>query len=171
MRDLKTRTVVIGLIVLVVGIALFVGGVIGALGSISIQTNFMQPHPGEYVSSEILLNTTSGLVVSFPATTGGVIPAQDLSRINSTNLGTYAIPYNSSAGNYIYRSLVGDYYYVAFSSTQPDTTIVVTSLKGSLVGYGSLVLIGIVCGIVGFIIAIIGLFQKKQTPIQGQPGS
>jgi hypothetical protein len=165
---MKTRTVLIGLIVFALGIALFVGGVIGALGSLTIQTNFTQPHPGEYVSSEILLNTTSDLVVSSPATPGGVIPALDLSRVNSTNLSSYVIHYNSTgAGSDIYSSIVGDYYYVAFSSAQPSTTIVVTSLRGSVIGYGSLVLIGIVCGIAGIIIAIIGAFQKKQPPAQG----
>jgi hypothetical protein len=159
----------IGLIILVVGVVLFVGGAIGALGSLTINTAFTQPHPGEYVSSEIVLNTTSSLVVSSPAALGGIIHAQDLGLVNSSNLGTYTIQYDSTgAGSDIYTSLVGDYYYVAFSSTQPSATIVVTNLRGSVVGYGALVLLGIVCAIAGIAVAIIGVFQKKRPPVQGQ---
>jgi len=166
---MKTRTVVIGVVVLAVGVALFIGGALGALGSITINTTFTQQHPGEYVSTEIILNSTSELAVSSPASVGGVIRAQDLSVVNSTNLGSYAIPVNSTAaGSDIYRSLSGDFYYVAFSSTQPSTTIVATPLKSSVIGYGLLVLVGIVCAIAGIIVAIVGVFQKRKSPAQGQ---
>jgi uncharacterized membrane protein len=162
---LKKRTVVIGLVVLVVGVALFFGGAIGALGSISINNTFTQPHAGEYVSAEIALNTTSALAVASPAATGGVIHAQDLDLVNSTNLGSYAIPYNSSAaGTDIYKALVGEFYYVAFSTTQPDTTIVATPAKGSVASYGVLVLAGIVLVIAGIVVAVIGAFQKSRQP-------
>jgi hypothetical protein len=162
---MKTRTVVIGLVILVIGVVLFFGGAIGALGSISINNTFTQPHPGEYVSAEITLNTTSGLAVASPAATGGIIHAQDLGLVNSTNLGTYVIPYSSSAaGTDIYKSLVGDYYYVAFSTTQPGTTIVATPAKVSVASYGVLVLAGIVLAIAGIVVAIIGAFQKNRPP-------
>jgi len=166
---LKTRTVVIGVILLVVGIALFGGGALGALGSITINRTFTQPHAGEYVSAEIILNATSGLVVSSPAVAGGVIHAQDLNLVNSTNISSYAIPYNSTGvGSDIYRSLSGSFYYVAFSSTQPNTTVVATPLKSSLIGYGLLILLGIVCAIAGIIVAIVGVLQKTRPPVQGQ---
>lgn len=166
---MKTRTVVIGVILIAVGVALFVGGALGALGSITINTTFTQPHPGEYVSAEIMLNGTSELAVSSPASAGGVIHAQDLGFVNSTNIGSYAISYNSTAaGTDIYRSLTGNFYYVAFSSSQPSTTIVATPLKSSVVGYGLIVLIGIVCGIAGIIVAVVGVFQKGRPPAQEQ---
>lgn len=162
---MKTRTVVIGLVVLAVGASLFIGGAIGALGSISISTTFTQQRSGEYVSAEIVLNTTSGLAVASPSATGGIIPAQDLGQVNSTNLGSYAVPYSSSAaGTEVYRALVGDYYYVAFTSSQPDTTIVATPAKGSVASYGLLVLAGIALVIAGIVIAIIGAFQKSRNP-------
>jgi hypothetical protein len=164
---LKTRTVVVGLIVLVIGIALFIGGALGALSSVTINRTFTQPHPGEYVSAEIVLNTSSGLAISSPVSLGGVIHAQDLNQVNSTNINSYAIPYDSTGvGSDIYKSLSGDFYYVAFSTAQPGTTIVATPLISSAIGYASLVLVGIICGIAGFVVAIVGVFQKRKAPVQ-----
>jgi hypothetical protein len=161
----KTRTVVIGLVILVIGVAAFIGGAVGALGSITISTTFTQPHSGEFVSAEIVLNETSGLAVASPATTGGVIPAEDLSLVNSTNLATYTVPYTASAaGSDVYKSLIGDYYYVAFSASQPTTTIVATPAKSSIASYGLLILVGIVLAIAGIVAAVIGAFQKNRRP-------
>ena len=166
---MKTRTVVIGIVLIVVGIALFGAGALGALGSITINRTFTQPHPGEYVSAEIVLNATSGLVVSSPAAVGGILHAQDLSLVNSTNIGSYTIPYNSTGvGSDIYRSLSGNFYYVVFSSTQPSTTIVATPLRSSIIRYGLLVLLGIVCAIAGAVVAVVGVFQEGRPPVQGR---
>jgi hypothetical protein len=166
---MKTRTVVIGVIVLVLGIILVVAGAIGALGSVTIITNFTEPHSGEFVSTEIFLNSTSGLAVSSPATTGGIIPAQDLNSVNSTNLGTYAISPNSNAiGTQTYKQLVGDYYYVAFASTQPGTRIVTTALGSGVVRYGLLVLAGLACFVAGIIVAVVGWRQKSRPPEERQ---
>ena len=55
-----------------------------------------------------------------------------------------------------------------FSPTEPSTTIVATPVRSSAVGYGSLVLLGIVLVVAGIIVAIIGVVQKK-VPAQ-QPG-
>lgn len=165
----QRRTVVIGLAVLVIGVAMFIGGAIGALGSININRTFTQPQPGEYVSAEIMLNTTSDLAVSSPASVGGIIYAQDLNQVNSTNVNSYAIPYNSTgAGSDIYRSLSGDFYYVAFSSTQPGTAIVATPLGSGIRGYGALVLLGIVLIIVGIAVAAVGAIRKSKAPVQEQ---
>jgi hypothetical protein len=159
---MKTRTVVIGLVVFVIGVALFVGGGLGALGSITINRTFTEPHPGEFVSAEIMLNSSSGLAVTSPATVGGIIHVEDLNQVTSTNINSYAIPYNSTAaGSYIYRSLQGNFYYVAFSSTQPSTTIVATGQRSSGIRYGILVLLGIACVIAGIVVAIVGAIQKK----------
>jgi len=166
---MKTRTFVIGLVILVIGVALFIGGAFGVLGSITISTTFSQPHSGEYVSPEIVLNVSSDLAVSSPAAVGGVIHAQDLSFVNSTNIDRYTVARNSTGvGTDIYKSLSGDFYYVAFSSTQPDTKIVATPLGSSVIGYGLLVLLGIVCGIAGVVVTIVGAVQKKPQPDQGR---
>ena len=164
---MRTRTVVIGLAVVVIGIALFIGGALGALGSVTISSTFTQPHPGEYVSAEIVLNGSSVIAVASPAAVGGVVSAQNLDAVNSTNIANYALAINSTAaGSDIYNSLSGDFYYVAFSPTEPSTTIVATPVRSSAVGYGSLVLLGIVLVVAGIIIATIGAVQKKRVPPQ-----
>jgi uncharacterized membrane protein YidH (DUF202 family) len=157
--------VVAGVIILVIGIALLAVGALGALGSISIKTGFSQPHTGEYVSAEVVLNATSDVVVASPASVGGLVHAQDLSLVNSTNISTYAIPVNSTgAGDAVYRSLLGAYYYVAFASAQPSSTIVATPLNSSAVRFGVVALLGIVLLIVGIIVAIVGALRKKRLP-------
>jgi hypothetical protein len=160
---MRRRTVVIGLVVLVIGVVLLAVGALGVLSNVTISRNFTQPHPGEYVSAEIMLNTTSGVAVSSPAAVGGLIPAQDLNLVNSGNIGTYAVPINAtSLGTDTYRELVGDYYYVAFASTQPSTTIVATPRGSALVGFGALVLVGLACTVAGIIVAIVGAIQKPK---------
>ena len=165
---MRARTVIVGAIILVIGVGLIGAGALEALRSVTISTTFTQPHPGEYVSSEIVLNTTSAIVVASPASAGGIIPAKDLNLVNSTNLGSYVLPVNSTAaGSDTYAGLVGDYYYVVFASAQPTTTVVATPLNLSAIGFGLLVLLGILCAIVGIVVVIIGVVQKKRAP-QGQ---
>jgi len=166
---LRARTVIVGVIVLVIGVGLIGAGALEALRSLTISTTFTQPHPGEYVSSEIVLNTTSAIVVASPASAGGIIPAKDLNLVNSTNLGSYVVPINSTAaGSDTYGGLVGDYYYVAFASAQPTTTVVATPLNSSVIGYGLLALLGLLCVIIGIVVVIVGVVQKKRAPQEQQ---
>jgi hypothetical protein len=154
--------VLVGIIVLIIGIALIGIGVAGVLKSTTIITTFTQSHTGEYVSAKMILNTSSVVVVTSPATTGGIVLAQDMGAINSTNVSTYAAPYNSTAiGTETYRSLNGDYYYVAFSSAQPNTKIVATGTSLSAAArYALLVITGLACVVAGIVVAIIGALMK-----------
>ncbi len=162
---MNTRTVLIGVIILVVGIALVAVGALGVLGSTTIVTTFHQLHSGEYVSGELVLNSSSAVVVSSPATIGGLIPGQDLNLVNSTTIRQYALSANSSGpSTQTYRDLTGSYYYVAFSSSAPNTKLVATSVKSSVISYGLLVLAGVACFIVGIVVAIIGVFRKSTKP-------
>lgn len=167
---MRKRTVVIGVVILIVGGALFAGGAIGALASITINTTFSQPHPGEYVSAEIVLNSTSSLAVASPSPSGGIVHAQDLGALNSANIGSYAIPFNSTAaGADVYRSLRGDFYYVAFSATQPNTKIVATPERSSLLAFGALVLLGLALALVGIVVVVVGVVQKNRAPPANLP--
>jgi len=166
---MRTRRVMTGVVVLVIGLVLLAVGAFGALNSLTISKSFTEPHPGEYVSAEIVLNTTSALVISSPAANGGVIRAQDLDLVNSTNIGTYAIPFNSSgAGSDTYTRLTGDYYYIVFASTSPGTTIVATPLNLGIVRYGALALLGFVIIIVGIVVIVVGAIQKSPTRVAQQ---
>ncbi|MGA2665212.1 MAG: hypothetical protein ABSF83_09735 [Nitrososphaerales archaeon] len=166
---MRKRTVVIGLILLVVGIAFVAGGIVGLKGATSTISTFTTPQTGEYVSSEIVLNSSGALVVVRPSSsTGGLIPAQALSEVSSTSLATYALTANStSGGSATYISIKeGDYYYVIFTSSQPTTKI---TLSGSLfrtAESGILVLLGGVLVLAGLIVTIVGAIRKSNKPKQ-----
>jgi hypothetical protein len=156
--------VVIGIVILAVGIALIAAGAFGALQSTTIITTFNEIHSDQYVSSELVLNSTSAVVVSSAAATGGLIYAQDLDLVNSTNISQYAIPYNSSvvSDTLTYKSLTGNYYYVAFSTSVPSTKIVATAIHSGASRFGALIIGGFVFVIAGIVVAVIGALRKRK---------
>ena len=158
---MRTRTLTIGLIILVAGIALAVVGVYSLKNATKSITSFTQPVAGEYVSAELILNN-SVVVVRSPATVGGMVPSQDISAVNSTNIGSYAVAYNSTAASSeTYIGLRGDFNYIVFSSVQPTTKIVVTGTLLETVTLGLLVLVGIACVIAGIVVAVVGAVRKN----------
>jgi hypothetical protein len=164
---MRTRTVIIGLIILVIGIAFVAGGVVGLKGTTSTISTFTQPQTGEYVSSEVVLNSTAVVVVRPSSSTGGLVPAQALSDVNSTNLATYALPATSTAGgSATYTGVQGDYYYVIFTSSQPATKIVTAGDVFKTVESGVLVLLGGILFLAGLIVTIIGAIRKSSKPKQ-----
>jgi len=164
---MRKRTVIIGLIMLVIGIAFVAGGVVGLKGTTSTVSTFTQPQTGEYVSSEVVLNSTAVVVVRPSSSTGGLVPAQALSDVNSTSLATYALPASSTAGgSATYVGVQGDYYYAIFTSSQPATKIVITGDVAKTVESGILVLLGGVLFLAGLIVTIIGAIRKSNKPKQ-----
>ena len=166
---MRKRTVIIGLIILVIGIAFVAGGVAGLKGTTNTISTFTQPQTGEYVSSEVVLNSTAVVVVRPSSPTGGLVPAQTLSGVSSTSLATDALPASSTAGgSATYVGVQGDYYYVIFASSQPATKIVVTGDVAKTVESGILVLLGGILFLAGLIVTIIGAIRKsdetKQPP-------
>jgi uncharacterized membrane protein len=161
---MRKRMVTIGVVLLIIGIAFLASGIIGLRGSTSTIKVFNQPNPGEYVSSEILLNSSSSIIVRSPPSVGGLIPAQDINLVNSTNLSSYALSSTTSvAGTESYTSITGNYYFVIFSSTQPSTRLAITSGSlGTIAALGLLTLAGIVFIIIGIILAILGAFRKPK---------
>ena len=158
---MRTRTLTIGLIILVVGITLATAGGYNLKNTTKSITSFTQPVAGEYVSAELVLNN-SVVIVRSPATIGGMVPSQDISAVNSTNIGSYAVAYNSTAASSeTYLGLRGDFNYVVFSSEQPTTKIEVTGTLSETITSGLLVLGGIVCVIAGIIVAIVGVVRKN----------
>lgn len=158
---MRTRTVIIGLIILVIGIALVGGGIVGVRGTTNTISTFFQHPTGEYVSSEVVLNSTAVVVVRPSSSTGGLVPAEQLSAVNSTNLATYAHPVSSTAaGSATYVGVKGDYYYVIFTSSQPATKIVITGDVARTAVSGILVLLGGILFLIGLIVTIIGAIRK-----------
>lgn len=164
---MRKRTVIIGLIILVIGIVFVAGGEVGLKGTTSIISTFTQPQTSEYVSSELVLNSTSVVVVSPSSSTGGLVPAQALSGVNSTSLPTFALPASSAVGeSATYVGVQGDYYYVIFTSSHPATNIVITGDVAKTAESGILVLLGGILFLVGLIVTIIGAIRKSNKPKQ-----
>jgi hypothetical protein len=158
---MRTRTLTIGLIILVVGIALAAVGGYSLKSMATSVTSFTQPAAGEYISAELVLNN-SVVIVRSPATVGGMVPSQDISAVNSTDIGSYAVAYNSTAASSeTYIGLRGDFNYVIFSSVQPTTKIEITGTLAETISSGLLVLGGIVCVIGGIIVAIVGAVRRN----------
>ncbi len=158
---MRTRTLVIGLIIIVFGIALAAGGGYSLKSRTRSITSFTQPAVGEYVSAELVLSNNV-VVVRSPASVGGMVPSQDISAVNSTNIGSYAVAYNSTAASSeTYLGLRGDFNYVVFSLVQPTTKIEVTGTLSETITLGLLVLGGIVCVIAGIVVAIVGAVRKN----------
>jgi len=157
----RTKLVVAGLVVLVVGIALIAGAAAGLLARTTIFRSFSQPSTGEFVSGEIVLNTTSVVEVRSPASNGALIPASDLGEVDASNIGSYAIHYNTTVvGTDTYAALEGSYYYVAFSSTTPGTIVVAVGSASGAARYGLLALAGFVFLIAGVVLAVVGAIKK-----------
>jgi len=154
--------VIVGGVVLIIGVVLIAVGAVGILRGLTVITTFSEPQSGEYISSELMINVTSGAAVTHAAANGGLIPAQDLNLVNSTNIGQYALtPKLNVAGTQTYTNLTEDYYYVAFASSQPSSKIVATPLHGGTVGSSPLVLGGFLAVIVGIVVIVVGALKKS----------
>jgi hypothetical protein len=153
----------VGAVVLIVGVVLVAVGAVGVLRGLTVVTTFSEPQSGEYVSTELVLNSTSAIAVTSAPANGGLIPAQDLSLVNSTNIGQYALATHSrTAGTATYTDLTGSYYYVAFAASQPGSKVVATPLNGGTLGSSPLVLGGFVAFIVGIAVIVLGVRMKSK---------
>lgn len=157
--------VIIGVVVLVIGVVLIAVGAVGVLRGLTVINTFSQPQSGEYVSAELMLNVTSGIAVTSAAASGGLIPAQDLGLVNSTNIGQYAIaPHSNVAGTVTYTNLLGNYYYIAFASSQPSSKVVATPLHGGTVASSPVALGGFLAVIAGIVVIVVGALKKSNRP-------
>jgi multisubunit Na+/H+ antiporter MnhG subunit len=154
--------VIIGVVVLIIGVVLIAVGAVGVLRGLTVVNTFNEPQSGEYVSTELMINVTSDAAVTHAATNGGLISAQALNLVNSTNIGQYALPPHSNvAGTVTYTNLIGDYYYVAFASSQPSSKVVATPVHGGTMGSNSLALSGFLAVIVGIVVVVVGALKKS----------
>lgn len=156
--------VAVGAVLLIVGVVLIAVGAVGVLRGLTVVTSFTEPQSGEYVSTELLLNVTSDVAVTSAPANGGLIPAQDLNLVSSTNLGQYALsPHSSAASTMTFTNLNGDYYYVAFASSQPSSKVVATPVHGGTLGSNPLALSGFVAFLIGVIVVVLGVRMKSRS--------
>jgi multisubunit Na+/H+ antiporter MnhG subunit len=156
--------VIIGVVVLIIGVVLIAVGAVGILRGLTVITTFSEPQSGQYVSTELRLNVTSGVAVTSAASNSALVAAQNLTLVNSTNIGQYAVtPHSNVAGTLTYTNLIGDYYYVVFASSQPSSKITATPLHGGTLGSSPLVLGGFVVVIAGVVVIVVGVRMKRKS--------
>lgn len=155
--------IIIGIVVLIIGVVLVAVGAVGVLRGLTIVNTFNQPQTGEYVSTELMINITSDVAVTSASSNGGLISAQDLDLVNSTNIGQYALtPHSNVAGTVTYTNLLGNYYYVAFASSQPSSKVVATPLRGGTLASSPLVLGGFGAVIIGIAVIVVGALMNRR---------
>ncbi len=167
---MRKKIALVGLVVLIIGIAMAAGGYYETTSTLSHDLHTaVKSDPSnktEYITNNMTMSSGYELIVTSNSTHEGLIKASDLSKVNSNaSLGHYLIkPTSSAAGAEVYTGLAaGTYVFVAFNNTTPAIGYEYASLTALQLG-GSLIVIGAIAAFIGFIILIVGLVLKKKEP-------
>jgi len=165
---MRKKIAVIGLVILIVGIALAVGGIQEdkSLVHTTVKTDPYNTTTTGYMTDNITVSHGYEVLVISSDTHSGLIKASNLPKAdNITNLEHYEItPTSHASDEMIYTGLpAGTYVFIAFNTSMPVITYEYASLTTMEIG-GSLLVIGGIAAFVGFIILIIGLVLKKKKP-------
>ena len=167
---MRKKIALIGLVVLIIGIAIVAGGYYETISVLSHDEHTaVRSDPSnktEYTTNNMTISSGYELIVTANYTHEGLIKASDLSKVNNnTTLAHYAI--NSTApvsGGMIYTGLAaGTYVFVAFNSSTPTIGYVYAPSTTIELG-GSLIAVGAIAAFTGFIMLIVGLILKKKEP-------
>ena len=167
---MRKGVLVVGIVLLVVGVAMVGGSLFETDHALSGLLNpsrgmgdtMNSNRNGEFYST--VLNATPGNYIM--VTSGAphyLIPSDDLSVVNSSNVGAYAVSaYQTSGNNTLYTSLNGSYYVVVFGPAPPivgyDVIASITGLVWSVAVLG----LGVIFAIAGLIVAVIGAILKPK---------
>ncbi len=167
--SMRKNIVIIGLILLIVGVALFYAG--GDLGISGIATSptFTEKGTSKWESSSINVLSGQLLVLTSNNSKTALIPSSDASVVTSSNVDKYEVNGSTTTTSGVttieYTSITpGTYVIVTFGTYQAKVTMIKKSIDSLLVSLLP-VLLGGVLGFVGFIVLIVGLvLKKKQLP-------
>lgn len=166
-KQMRKRLVIIGIILIMIGFAFTVAGSYGIIKNVTLSTEVVQHASGEYISSKMIMNESSTLLVMGTTTNSGLIKASDLSIVNESNLHSYEIQYNSKQGNtLLYEKLTGEYYFVAFTSTAPNLQYAYgTGSLGQFLLSSMLTVLGPFILIAGIVVSVVGaIIKPKKDP-------
>lgn len=162
---MRRKIFVIGLVLLVVGVGIFFGAVYAATSLTHVSTTLKESSSGEWISGQLNTTGTSSIVVVTSTGNFGVVPAGDISSVNASNIGHYAISPNETIGSLhtaVYSDYSGQYVLVAFGASQPTVEYSVIANFADELELGLLFLIAVSMAIAGFVIAIIGALMKPK---------
>jgi len=160
---MNKKIFIIGLIILIIGAALFFGGLYSSETALTdySHSHFTLKNNDENISDN--MSVPAGYYILIEGATGnsGLVKTSDLNKINATDLSSMEIkPSESISGESIYAGISGEYNYVVFGSSSSVKYIYAPGSSIEL--SGALVLIGIISGIIGFVIMIFGAIKKTK---------
>lgn len=166
---MRRKLALTGLVVFVVGVVVLIVGVLGTEGALHPVSGFHQLAPGEYVSQELNLTASATVTLRNPPTTMGLVTAQNLSVVNSTNLATTGVrALGTTSGTVAYLVSAGSYYVVYFGTSAPST-LVIYLYTGQAAAYGLATLAGLAMAVAGGIVGLVGVFTRPKPPANPQP--
>ncbi len=164
---MRKKIAVIGLVILIVGIAMAAGGYYET-STVALHTTVKTDPYNKTISMTDNITVSSGyeVIIISNYTHEGLIKASDLKNAdNITNLEHYEIkPTTHTSDDRVYTDLpAGTYVFIASSTSTPSISYEYASLTTIEIG-GSLLVIGAIAAFVGFIVLIVGLVLKKKEP-------
>ncbi len=163
---MRKNIVIIGLVLLIVGVALFYAG--GDLGISGITTSptFTEKGTSQWDSSSIQVSSGQLIVLTSNDSKTYLVPGSDASSVTSSNVGSYEVNGTVSTTSGVttieYTSISpGTYVIITFGTHQAKVSMIKKSIDSLLVSLLP-VLLGGVLGFVGFIVLIVGLVMKKK---------
>ena len=167
--QMRKKIVIIGLVLLIVGIALFYGGGVLGVKGLSASPTFKELKTGEWNSTAVVVSSGELLVLTSSTNQTYLVHSSDIGVVSKSNVKNYEINGTETTTGGVttleFTSITpGNYNIVAFGSKAPSVTLIKNSINSLLLELLPLI-IGGVLGFVGFIVLIVGLvLRKKQLP-------
>ncbi|MGC8496716.1 MAG: hypothetical protein ACP5NL_01765 [Thermoplasmata archaeon] len=159
---MRKKILIVGIVLLIVGIVIYGASAMATANETTNSHVWVAYNNGEYISKPLNFTGQNVLTYFYSASESGVIPASDLSTVNSNNLGSLAISPNSTVSSEkVYDLSSGTYYIVIFSNHPPSANYIYLKISNILLT-AILTLVGVIVFIAGIIIAIIGAVLKKK---------
>ncbi len=161
---MNKRIFLIGLILLVLGAALFFGGIYSSDATLSSYSHneFTLQTNNEHISENMSVTPGYYIIIEGAAGTSGLVKTSQLNKVNATDFSSMAIkPSESVSGENIYIGLSsGGYTYVVFGNT--SSVKYINAPASSIELSGALVVIGVISGMAGLIVMIVGVIKKTK---------
>ena len=158
---MRRRVFYVGLVILVIGIVLVISGTALLSGKLVTGDTFHQVRSDEFSTQNLQFNGTTFLLVTNSSSNISLVSTSDMPLAGSGNISDYAINSTISIStDRAYEVGAGNYTLVFFGNSAPHVNY--EYILESQEYLASIEVIGIVLGIIGFIIMIIGAFLKEK---------
>jgi hypothetical protein len=161
---MRTNVVVAGIVVLVIGLILVGVSLNQAMDRMPYSTAEMTSSGKGYFQSNLIVVNGGNELILISNSTIYLVPSQDLTFLNSTDITTYALhPSFTEDDSSLFTGLNGTFYIISLGSMTPLVKYYVLNEEiGQIEMYGLALLGGVILILAGIVIAVIGLFLRKK---------